>query len=250
HVFGLAQHLLALAVITQGTGFQHGRQADGGHRGVEISLRLDIGKVRGRNAEVLEHRLLEPAVTGDAQRLGARVHRDELREEGHGLGRHAFELEGHQIDIIGQAAQVLVVVVVTTQVLAQRLGTGVRRRIEEGETHAQRRTRQGQHAAQLAATDDTDLHSSGPCQERGSGFSSTVSVCSVRNCLSAAWNCGCWWPRMLAASSAALTAPALPMARVATGIPAGICTMDSSESTPESTADCTGTPSTGRWVLA
>src|SRR5690606_15172998 len=55
---------------------------------------------------------------------------------------------------------------------------------------------------------------------------------------------------MLADSNAALTAPALPMARVATGTPAGICTMDSSESTPESIDDCTGTPSTGRWVLA
>ncbi len=55
---------------------------------------------------------------------------------------------------------------------------------------------------------------------------------------------------MLAESSAALIAPALPMARVATGTPAGICTMDSSESTPESIDDCTGTPSTGRWVLA
>ncbi|MNN84228.1 hypothetical protein D3C81_2013640 [compost metagenome] len=53
-------------------------------------------------------------------------------------------------------------------------------------------------------------------------------------------------PRILADSSAALIAPALPMARVATGMPAGICTMESSESTPESIADCTGTPSTGR----
>ena len=35
--------------------------------------------------------------------------------------------------------------------------------------------------------------------------------------------------RMAAASSAALTAPARPMARVPTGMPAGICTIDKSE---------------------
>ncbi|MNF04078.1 hypothetical protein D3C80_2035200 [compost metagenome] len=51
---------------------------------------------------------------------------------------------------------------------------------------------------------------------------------------------------MLADSNAALIAPALPIARVATGIPAGICTIESNESTPDSIADCTGTPSTGK----
>jgi hypothetical protein len=49
---------------------------------------------------------------------------------------------------------------------------------------------------------------------------------------------------------AALIAPARPMASVATGIPAGICTMESRESTPLSAFDSTGTPSTGRLVLA
>ena len=40
------------------------------------------------------------------------------------------------------------------------------------------------------------------------------------------------------------------MAKVATGIPAGICTIDSSESMPLSALLCTGTPSTGTAVLA
>src|SRR5690606_12089851 len=53
-----------------------------------------------------------------------------------------------------------------------------------------------------------------------------------------------------AANRAALAAPALPMAKVATGIPAGICTIDSSESMPLSALLCTGTPSTGTLVLA
>src|SRR5947207_13073854 len=56
--------------------------------------------------------------------------------------------------------------------------------------------------------------------------------------------------RIAAAHSAALVAPAAPIANVATGTPAGICTMDNSESSPPRDFDCTGTPSTGRMVLA
>ena len=52
------------------------------------------------------------------------------------------------------------------------------------------------------------------------------------------------------ANSAALAAPASPMANVATGMPFGICTMDNNESSPPRDFDCTGTPSTGRLVLA
>ena len=54
---------------------------------------------------------------------------------------------------------------------------------------------------------------------------------------------------MAVASNAAFTAPALPIASVPTGTPAGICTMLSNESSPFSALDCTGTPSTGRSVL-
>ena len=61
---------------------------------------------------------------------------------------------------------------------------------------------------------------------------------------------GCRWPRIAAASSAAFVAPAAPIASVPTGMPAGICTIDSSESRPFSVFDCTGTPSTGSEVLA
>ena len=61
---------------------------------------------------------------------------------------------------------------------------------------------------------------------------------------------GVFGARMAAASRAAFTAPARPMASVPTGIPAGICTIDRSESTPRSTADSIGTPNTGNEVFA
>ncbi|MNM78136.1 hypothetical protein D3C81_900250 [compost metagenome] len=158
HVFGAAQDFLALAVIAQGTRLEHGGQADAGHCGVEVGLGKDVGEGRGGNPQVAEHALLEQTVTGDTQRFGARVDRNELRQEGHGLGRDALELEGHQVDFVGQLAQVVLVAVVGAQVLAQWRGTGVWRRVQESEIHAQRSARQGQHAAELAATDYTDLH--------------------------------------------------------------------------------------------
>ena len=47
-----------------------------------------------------------------------------------------------------------------------------------------------------------------------------------------------------------MTAPARPIASVPTGTPAGICTIESSESIPFSVFDSTGTPSTGSAVFA
>ena len=49
---------------------------------------------------------------------------------------------------------------------------------------------------------------------------------------------------------AALVAPAGPIANVPTAIPAGICTIESRESTPFKIDDFTGTPSTGKSVFA
>ena len=56
--------------------------------------------------------------------------------------------------------------------------------------------------------------------------------------------------RIAAASRPAFAAPASPIARVPTGIPAGICTIESSESIPLSSVAGTGTPSTGTSVFA
>ena len=55
---------------------------------------------------------------------------------------------------------------------------------------------------------------------------------------------------MATANKPALAAPASPMAKVATGTPLGICTIDNSESSPRSAREVTGTPSTGTMVLA
>ena len=54
--------------------------------------------------------------------------------------------------------------------------------------------------------------------------------------------------RISTARRPALAAPAAPMASVPTGMPFGICTMESRESKPCSAVAAMGTPSTGRTV--
>ena len=51
------------------------------------------------------------------------------------------------------------------------------------------------------------------------------------------------------AKSAAFVAPASPIANVAVGTPAGICTIESKESTPCKALDFTGIPNTGNGVI-
>ena len=87
-------------------------------------------------------------------------------------------------------------------------------------------------------------------QLRGSISASNASRRFSLNRFSAARYSGYFTPRIDAACSAELVAPALPTAIVATGMPAGICTMDSNESRPSSVPDLMGTPITGSNVKA
>src|SRR5881394_2146652 len=102
-----------------------------------------------------------------------------------------------------------------------------RRRIEKTEMQAEGITRESEHVAELSTAEDADGHArfpffSGGAATDGSGFASTRPVCSVRNLRKASRKAGCFAPRMAAARSAALIAPALPMASVPTGMPPGI----------------------------
>src|SRR5207249_3292012 len=107
------------------------------------------------------------------------------------------------------------------------------RGIQEPELQTERVAREGEHAAELAAAEDADPHAG----SRGSGASRTARVCSSRNARRASRRSGWRGARIAAARSAALTAPALPMASVPTGIPLGIWTIESSESIPLSDRD-------------
>src|SRR3954470_9682361 len=82
----------------------------------------------------------------------------------------------------------------------------------------------------------------------GSSAARTDSVCFRRK----AWRLDRIFSsdvaRIAAASKAAFLAPAEPIASVPTGIPPGICAIDSNESSPCNDCDCIGTPRTGNHV--
>ncbi len=72
----------------------------------------------------------------------------------------------------------------------------------------------------------------------------------LRNSFNFSLNSGLEFAKIAIAKSAAFFAPAAPIASVPTGIPAGICTIESSESIPDNALLCTGTPKTGKIVCA
>src|SRR5690606_10869450 len=87
--------------------------------------------------------------------------------------------------------------------------------IEKEKVLAQWIACQRHHAAQLAGAE----HAYGQAGVRGSGCASTASVCVCRYAASAAATRASCNAMMPAANSAALAAPAAPMAKVATGMP-------------------------------
>src|SRR5260370_24199042 len=84
----------------------------------------------------------------------------------------------------------------------------------------------------------------------GSGFARTFSVCAFLNLRNASRYSGCFTPKIAVASNAALIAPAFPIAIVPTGIPPGICAMESRESSPFKAFDSIGTRRMGSIVFA
>src|SRR5690606_28779147 len=107
----------------------------------------------------------------------------------------------------------------------------------------------GKHAAKLSAAQHANCGTGEDCahspDSTGSVALSTDSVCEARNCRNFSRNSGREFETIATASNAALRAPALPIASVATGTPPGIWTMERRESRPLRAALSTGTPKTG-----
>src|SRR4051812_3452298 len=87
-------------------------------------------------------------------------------------------------------------------------------------------------------------------QSLSGGVSSTALVCLRRKSSSLAASALSSSASSETANNAALAAPASPMAKVATGMPFGICTVESNESRPCRCLEGIGTPSTGSVVCA
>src|SRR5690606_71012 len=153
-------------------------------------------------------------------------------------------IEGRDVDARGEFGQRVLVAIVADHHRRELAGTGLCGGVHHQEAQPQRRAGKREHVGQLPAAEDADGG-----HFRGSSAASTSAVCCARNADSAEATPGWSGASIAAANRAALAAPASPMAKVATGTPAGICTIDSNESSPWSALLRTGTPSTGSSVL-
>src|SRR6185437_3843031 len=224
--------------------------ADAVERAPQLLRRADRVPARGGDAEPLEQALLGHAVLAGGERGERRADAaaPAARDRRQPRHRHVLPVEGHDLAAGQQPCQQTPVGEGAVQLRRHLPGGCLARGIQAQEIQPQRIARQCEHAAELAGAHDADGHER--VGARGSGLPSTPAVWRSRNDSSAALIAGCLLPRMAAAHNAALLAPAAPMAKVATGTPAGICTMDRSESMPPRLLDGTGTPSTGTVVLA
>src|SRR5690348_12177099 len=122
-------------------------------------------------------------------------------------------------------------------------------RIEHLHAVAQGARRHGGHPAQLAASKNSNGCAGNNGAHEGSSMLRTSCCLRARQARIRSRRPESFRAQIEAASKAALAAPGCPMAKVPTGTPFGICTMDSKESTPFSIVAGTGTPKTGRMVL-
>src|SRR3984893_17902985 len=249
-VRGRADHGLTLAIVAESARLEHAGQADGADGARQLRVRAHGAPARGGNPQALEQALLGHPVLAGGERRDRRTDTRAMHAR-HGTQarhRHVLPVKGQHLAAPRETCQEPAIGEGAVQQRGDPARGRLARRVETQEIQTERITRQSEHAAELAGAHDADRHVRGVA--RGSGLPSTPAVWCSRYASSAVAMAGCLLARIAAAHSAALVAPAAPIANVATGTPAGICTMDNSESSPPRDFDCTGTPSTGRLVLA
>src|SRR5258706_770764 len=174
-----------------------------------------------------EESLLERAVLRDRDRIAARAHDGAGCEGVEGLRGRVLELRGDRRAGARELVERSRVGVRGAQMAGGefRGGRGVVG-IEDRDAIAERARGDREHPAELASADEaerrpwTDHRTSGSCiaatcSRSLSRYSASLRVSSPSDPAS-----------RLTANSAALAAPASPMAKVATGIPVGICTIE------------------------
>ena len=136
---------------------------------------------------------------------------------------------------------------------AGSVGVGV----QNGDAVSHIRRGDGDHSAELTSADDADARAGRQRRVRlhqsevlTSLSARTSSAAARRRASSLSRRSGLLVAIICAANRPAFTAPARPIATVATGTPRGICTIDSRESRPFRAALSTGTPMTGNIVFA
>src|SRR5579862_5739205 len=125
-----------------------------------------------------------------------------------------------------------------------------RNRCGAGSIGAQAVNRFGWESNEAAGAQDFRCAADLGTQSLSGAAFNTASVCLALNSDNFLFKPESESARSATAKSAAFAAPASPMAKVATGIPFGICTVESSDSIPFICLDSISTPSTGSVVCA
>lgn len=241
-VLATPEQALALAVIAHAARLQHALATKGGQCCLQIFLAVHGAKIGGRNAATVEEALLRQPVLRGAERLRRRIDRNGGGERLGCRHGHVLEFVGHDIAEAGEFGQRGFIVIIRDDLIVADL---CRRTIGLGLQHDGAVVEAGcghcQHAAELSAADNADgevalgqiigAHRRVSCPRcrhwaLSMGYSATAADWRARHASSRSARSSSPSARTAAARSAALIAPALPMASVPTGMPAGIWTME------------------------
>ena len=104
-IVALADDRLALAVIAEAAGLDHGRQADACDRGAQAGRRRHVGVIGGADAQPFDEILFGEAILRRFQDLPVGQHRTSCRQDHRGGRRHVLEFVGDDVDVIGEQFQ-------------------------------------------------------------------------------------------------------------------------------------------------
>src|SRR5258708_9575835 len=257
NIFACAENPLAFSVIAEAAGFQNGRETDLFNGLVEFARGMDDRKFSRGNAEFLKQKFFAATVLRGFQRLRRGIYGNKFLQEAQRFDGNVFKLVSDERQAVSKFFQRFEIRIFGSDTRRDAAYRSLRRWIEKTKMEIQRVSGEREHVAQLAAAENSDGQLRFPFlfldkearDLAGSRTARTFLVCEERNFLRASRIFGYLLPSEAAARSAALTAPALPIASGPTGMPPGIWAMERRESRPLSVLDSTGTPKTGTSVL-
>src|SRR5690606_8418941 len=248
-----AENALPLAIIAQATGLEHAGTSERQEPLGKLPIVIDRLEARCRNADAVQERFLDETILCNLQRPLGREDRELSAKGSRCRDRHILEFVGDDVANGSKLGQSRLVVIGGRDVPVGHLSCGaVCLWLQHRRPVAETCRGHGKHPAKLSAANDADDRSGRkrPAHGCSVGSTATAAVWSRLQASSRAASSVSDRASTAAASRAALMAPALPIASVPTGTPAGICTMERSESCPDSALDSTGTPKTGKGVNA
>ena len=116
-IAALADHHLALAVITKAARFQDARTAKFGNCFFKISDTIDSRKRCGRNAEIIQKAFFGKAILGDGKRPRARSHGAARFQKSCRLCRHIFKFVRDHANAVSKSRKRFFIVISSNRML-------------------------------------------------------------------------------------------------------------------------------------